>query len=114
MKSGPKKSREALFLKWVVRRKDERYLVEDLDLDEVIVSRTTLFPGKSTRGHSYENQEAYVFINSATLTLDFVDRIVEEGQTVVVSEDVHHRVFNKSNANTVFYNMWMKKKGLAK
>ena len=103
-----------LLLKWVVRRKDDRYLVEDMDLGNVIVSRTTLFPGKSTRGHSHKNQEAYIFINSVTLALDFVDRIVEEGQTVVVSEDVHHRVFNKSNANTVFYNIWMKKKDEAK
>jgi mannose-6-phosphate isomerase-like protein (cupin superfamily) len=101
-------------LKWVVRRKEDRYLVEDMDLGDVIVSRTTLFPGKSTRGHTHKNQEAYVFINSATLALDFVDRIVEEGQTMVVPEDVHHRVFNKSNTNTVFYNMWMKKKSVAK
>ena len=71
-------------MKWVVRRKEERYLVEDIDLGDVIVSRTTLFPGKSTREHTHKNQEAYVFINSATLALDFIDRIVEEGQTVVV------------------------------
>ena len=103
-----------LLLKWVVRRKDEQYLVEDMDLGDVIVSRTTLFPGKSTRGHSHKNQEAYVFINNATLALDLVDNIVEEGQTVVVLEDVHHRVFNKSNANIVFYNMWLKEKSEAK
>ena len=101
-------------LKWTVRRKDERYIVEDMDLDDVIISRTILFPGKSTRGHSHKNQEAYVFINSGILALDFIDRYVEEGETVIVSEGVHHRVFNKSNSNMVFYNMWMKEKGLEK
>jgi len=66
-------------LKWTVRRKDDRYLVEDMDLGDVIISRTILFPGKSTRGHSHNNQEAYIFVNSATLALDFIDKLVEEG-----------------------------------
>jgi mannose-6-phosphate isomerase-like protein (cupin superfamily) len=101
-------------LKWTVRRKNDIYVVEDRDLGDVIISRTILFPGKSTRGHSHKNQEAYVFINRATLALDFIDRLVEEGQAIVVPESVHHRVFNNSNANTVFYNMWMKKNGVAK
>jgi len=96
-------------LKWTVRRKDDRYIVEDMDLDDIIISRTILFLGKSTRGHAHKNQEAYVFINSGTLALDFIDRFVEEGEIVIVPENVHHRVFNKSNSNMVFYNMWMKK-----
>ena len=101
-------------LKGTVRRKDDRYIVEDMDLDDVIISRTILFSIKSTRGHSHKNQEAYVFINGGTLALDFKNRLVEEGQTVIVPEGVHHRVFNNSDMNMVFYNMWMKKNGLVK
>ena len=74
---------------------DDRYCVEDNTvLKNLVVSSTTLNPGKSTSGHKHEGQEeVYLFIKgSGRMELDDESFVVKEGDTVLIKDGVFHRV----------------------
>ena len=74
---------------------DDRYCVEDNTvLKNLVVSSTTLNPGKSTSGHKHEGQEeVYLFIKgSGRMELDDEKFVVKEGYTVLIKDGVFHRV----------------------
>lgn len=74
---------------------DDRYCVEDNNLlKNLVVSSTTLNPGKSTSGHKHEGQEeVYLFIKgSGKMDLDDKSFVVKEGDTVLIEDGVFHRV----------------------
>ena len=76
-------------------KKDDRYIVKDnTQLKNLVVSCTDLQPYKSTTGHKHQGQEeVYIFVKGAgTIFLDDVPHYVQEGDTVLIEDGVHHRV----------------------
>jgi len=76
-------------------KQDDRYVVQDnTELNNLVISSTTLFPFKSTTGHKHEGQEeVYIFIKgNGIMYLDDVPMNVTAGDTVPIHDGVHHRV----------------------
>ncbi len=68
-------------------------------LDHLTVSETILHPGKSTKGHSHDNQEEVYFFLEGTGGMELDDRgfYVKEGDLVLIPAGVFHRVHNTMN-----------------
>jgi mannose-6-phosphate isomerase-like protein (cupin superfamily) len=78
-------------------KKDDRYIVKDnKTLTNLIVSSTTLHPGKSTSGHSHAGQEeVYQFVYGQGEMVVDGDRFqVMPGDVVLIPDGAFHRVFN--------------------
>ena len=76
-------------------KQDDRYVVKDnTELNNLVISSTTLFPFKSTTGHKHEGQEeVYIFKQGfGIMYLDDEPIQVSAGDTVLIHDGVHHRV----------------------
>ncbi len=79
----------------VIAKQDDRYIVKDNTLlKNLVVSSTTMKPGKSTSGHKHKGQEEiYFFIKGkGTMYLDSEPMSVGPGDVVLIEDGVHHRV----------------------
>lgn len=81
----------------MLRRKDERYTIYDLEGKEFVLSVTYLYPGKSTLGHRHYWEEGY-YISKGFGIMDLGGRVspVKEGEFILVPPDVFHRLQNQS------------------
>ena len=78
-----------------IAKQDDRYVVTDnAHLKNLVLSSTTMKPGKSTSGHKHKGQEeVYFFIKGkGTMYLDDVPMEVGPGDVVLIEDGVHHRV----------------------
>ena len=78
-----------------IAKEDDRYIVKDNTLlKNLVLSSTTMKPGKSTSGHIHKGQEeVYYFIKGkGTMYLDDVPMQVGPGDVVLIEDGVHHRV----------------------
>ena len=76
---------------------DDRYIVKDnTELKNLVVSSTKLNAGKSTTGHRHAGQEeVYIFIKgNGQMELDHEIFNVYEGDTVLIKDNVFHKVHN--------------------
>lgn len=72
---------------------NDLYVVEDMHIGGATVSRTVLHPGKSTRGHSHDHEEAYLFTHgSAVIHLGVDSFDTSEGDAWAILPGEHHRV----------------------
>jgi len=81
---------------------NETYILKDNTfLKNLIVSSTTLHPGKSTRGHSHSGQEeVYMIISgSGSMELDNKKIDIQGGEMVLIEDGVFHRVHNIGNVD---------------
>lgn len=79
----------------VIAKQDDRYVVKDNTLlQNLVLSSTTMKPGKSTSGHIHKGQEEiYFFIKGkGTMYLDDKPMPVSPGDVVLIKDGVHHRV----------------------
>ena len=80
-----------------VIKDNETYLLKDnTSLKNLVVSTTTLHPGKSTRGHSHTGQEEVYMIMSGSgrMQLDDNEFDISGGEMVLIEDGVFHRVHN--------------------
>ena len=85
-------------------KEDDRYIVKDnTSLKNLIVSSTTLFPNKSTSGHKHKGQEeVYMFLTgNGYIYLDEKKMSVQAGDTVLIEDDVFHKV--ESGASGLYF-----------
>jgi len=78
-----------------VVKEDDRYVVKDnKTLNNLVVSSTQLYAGKSTSGHSHKGQEeVYYFVQgSGRMELDEESISVRAGDVVLIEDGVFHRV----------------------
>lgn len=82
-------------------RDNETYIVEDNTfLNNLVLSKTTLHPGKETTGHSHAGlEEVYFFIKGTgrmVLKTDIEEKhlSVNEGDVVLIPDGAFHKVFN--------------------
>jgi len=88
-----------------VVKQDERYTVKDnTELNNLIVSSTTLHRGMSTTGHSHKGQEeVYNFIfGTGEMELDGDRFKVNPGDIVLIKDGVFHRVHNTGAVDLYF------------
>jgi mannose-6-phosphate isomerase-like protein (cupin superfamily) len=86
-------------------KQDERYTVKDnTELNNLIVSSTTLHRGMSTSGHSHVGQEeVYNFIwGTGEMELDGDKFQVGPGDIVLIKDGVFHRVHNTGAVDLYF------------
>lgn len=88
-----------------VVKEDDRYIVKDnRSLKNLIVSSTTLHPGKSTSGHSHAGQEeVYQFIfGTGEMEIDGDRFGVSAGDVVLIPDGAFHRVHNTHAVDLYF------------
>ena len=92
-------------MKFKIVKQDERYTVEDdTSLNDLIVSRTTLHPDKSTTGHSHKGQEEVYIFQFGMGVMEIDNRLVdvEEDSIVLIKDGEFHRVHNTGKGNLIF------------
>ena len=95
---------------WKLRKKDDRYEVRDLKLQDFILSTTSLKQGKATTGHSHVYEEAYCFIKGCgTLVLGESSQEVKAGDIIIVPGRTFHRVFNNGCPELLFLCVFKRK-----
>ena len=80
-----------------VVKDNETYLLKDnTTLKNLVISSTTLHPGKSTRGHNHVGQEEVYMIISGKgkMELDEKTMSIQGGEMVLIEDGVFHRVHN--------------------
>lgn len=78
-----------------VVKEDDRYkVVDNKTLNNLVLSSTNLYAGKSTTGHKHEGQEEiYYFVQgSGRIELDDDTLNVRQGDVVLIEDGVFHRV----------------------
>jgi len=88
-----------------VVKEDDRYVVKDnTNLNNLIVSTTMLRANKSTTGHRHAGQEeVYIFIKgSGQMELDHRIFDVKAGDTVLIEDNVFHKVHNNTDFGLEF------------
>jgi len=88
-----------------VVKEDNRYIVKDNTLlKNLVVSSTKLNPNKSTTGHRHQGQEeVYIFTKGkGQMELDREIFDVCEGDTVLIKDNVFHKVHNNSDLTLKF------------
>lgn len=97
----------------VLRKKDERYEIYDLHLEDFTLSTTYLNRGKSTVGHSHDWEEAYYIIKGrGQILMDEVMRKIKVGGIIVVPRNAFHRVYNDECPKLVFLCIFKKGEGI--
>ena len=80
-----------------VVKDNETYLLKDnTSLKNLVVSSTTLHPGKSTRGHSHPGKEEVYMIMSGTgrMQVDDKEFDISGGEIFLIEDGAFHRVHN--------------------
>jgi len=84
---------------------NETYLLKDnTALKNLVVSSTKLYAHRSTRGHRHAGQEeVYIFIKgSGQIELDHEIFDVKEGDTILIKDNVFHKVHNNTDFGLEF------------
>lgn len=94
-----------------VIKDDDTYLLEDHDfLPNLTLSKTTLKPGKATKGHKHPSpdiDEVYFFIGGkGVIEIDGEPFTVRKYSIVQIKGHEHHRVFNTSKVPLVFISVF--------
>jgi len=88
-----------------VVKEDERYIVKDnTELNNLVVSSTCLNAKKSTSGHRHAGQEeVYIFVQgSGQMELDHRIIDVKAGDTILIQDNVFHKVHNNTDLGLEF------------
>lgn len=88
-----------------VVKSNETYVVKDnTELENLVVSSTTLYRGKSTSGHKHPGQEEVYFFKQGwgEMELDGDRFAVHAGDMILVKDGVFHRVHNTGDMNMYF------------
>jgi len=83
-----------------VVKEDVRYVVKDnTELNNLVVSSTRLNAKKTTSGHRHAGQEeVYIFVRGfGQIELDHRIIDVKEGDTILIQDNVFHKVHNTSD-----------------
>jgi len=90
-------------------KSDERYIVCDLAMGNLVLSITILHPGKQTTGHSHPAHEVYFFVEGeGEIELDGKRRRVKTKDLVPMLPNEFHRVYNTSDKDLVFLSVFEK------
>ena len=82
----------------VIHSNETYDVIDNTNLNNLIVSKTTLHPGKETSGHNHSGQEeVYVFIRgSGKMVVGTNTYNVKAGGTILIPDGDFHKVWNTS------------------
>jgi quercetin dioxygenase-like cupin family protein len=86
-------------IKGEIVKDNETYILEDNNyLEHLVLSRTNLHPGQSTRGHSHETQEEVYIFTTGEAFMQIGDNFhhAKSGDIFLIKAGEFHRVLNKS------------------
>ena len=88
----------------IVKDNDTYRLIDNTELNNLVVSKTILHPGKNTTGHNHPGQEeVYHFISGeGHIELDEEILTVRPGSIVLIPDGAFHKVFNTGLEDLVF------------
>jgi len=87
-----------------LRKRDDRYEIFDLQLEDFTLSTTTLNPGKSTVGHSHPWEEAYYVIKACgRILIGETTQIIKHGYFITIPGGEFHRVYNGSRKSKLVF-----------
>lgn len=92
-------------------RDNETYIVEDNTfLNNLTVSKTTLYPGKQTNGHSHAGlEEVYTFVKgTGIIIIDDTEQACAPGDIFMIPDGSFHRVRNTGDTNLEFICIFQK------
>ncbi len=94
-------------------KKDDRYEVYDIEMDNLVLSMTKLFPGKSTSGHYHEDsEEVYYFLEGeGKIKLGEQEYPASAGDIFTVPKDTFHQVINTGSTTLKFMAVFEKYEG---
>tara|TARA_Y100000034_G_scaffold40558_1_gene50024 strand:+ start:169 stop:501 length:333 start_codon:yes stop_codon:yes gene_type:complete len=89
----------------VVKKNDTYVVIDNTSLNDLVLSKTILYPEKATSGHSHTGQEeVYQFVHGhgrMTVGQDMYD--VRAGDVVLIPDGAFHRVFNDSTCDNLVF-----------
>ena len=88
-----------------VVKEDARYIVKDnTELNNLVVSSTRLNAKKTTSGHRHAGQEeVYIFVRGfGQIELDHRIIDVKAGDTILIQDNVFHKVHNNTDLGLEF------------
>tara|TARA_R100000005_G_C4948251_1_gene169898 strand:+ start:421 stop:792 length:372 start_codon:yes stop_codon:yes gene_type:complete len=79
-------------------------VIDNTNLNNLVVSKTTLHPGKETSGHNHSGQEeVYIFIRgSGKMVVGTNTYNVKAGDTILIPDGDFHKVWNISEHDSDF------------
>lgn len=82
----------------VVKDNETYRVIDNTELNNLVVSKTILHPGKETTGHKHPGQEeVYQFVHGVgTIAIDNVTFGVRGGDIVLIPDGAFHKVHNSS------------------
>jgi mannose-6-phosphate isomerase-like protein (cupin superfamily) len=90
----------------VMVKSNETYdVIDNTNLDNLVVSKTTLHPKKSTTGHNHKGQEeVYQFVAGyGTMIVGTDSYFVGSGDIVLIPDGDFHRVTNTSDLEDLIF-----------
>jgi mannose-6-phosphate isomerase-like protein (cupin superfamily) len=89
----------------IVKNNETYIVIDNTVLDNLVVSKTILKPGKETTGHKHEGQEeVYQFIyGSGKMQIDDSVFNVFSGDIVLITDGAYHKVFNGSTIENLVF-----------
>lgn len=89
----------------IVKNNATYKVIDNDQLNNLVVSKTILHPGKCTSGHSHAGQEeVYQFVHGhGKMQLDENTFAVGPNDVVLIEDGVFHKVFNDSNIEDLVF-----------
>lgn len=94
-------------------KKDERYEVYDIAMENLAASMTVLHVDKATTGHSHaEVEEVYYFVQGkGEILLNNEKLKVREEDVILIPKETFHRVYNTGGKDLIFLSIFEKYEG---
>tara|TARA_R100000458_G_scaffold59951_1_gene73183 strand:- start:13335 stop:13667 length:333 start_codon:yes stop_codon:yes gene_type:complete len=89
----------------VVKETDTYTLIDNNSLNNLVVSKTILYPGKHTNGHKHEGQEeVYQFVSGyGTMEVGGDNYAVSPGDVILIPDGAFHKVYNTNKYEALIF-----------
>ena len=89
----------------IVKDNDTYRLIDNTSLNNLVVSKTILHPGKCTTGHDHPGQEeVYQFVSGhGTMTVGNNSYLVHPGDVILIPDGAFHKVWNTSEEHDLVF-----------
>ena len=88
----------------VVKSNETYDVIDNTNLNNLVVSKTILHPGKETGGHNHTGQEeVYIFMQGwGKMIVGEKTYQIDEGDIVLIPDGDFHKVFNEGDDDLIF------------
>jgi|TARA_R110001599_G_scaffold253577_2_gene453850 mannose-6-phosphate isomerase-like protein (cupin superfamily) len=89
----------------IVKDNETYIVIDNTSLDNLVLSKTVLHPGKSTGGHKHAGQEEVYQFTFGHGTMEVGDKVfnVNQGDVVLIPDGLFHKVHNLSSVEDLIF-----------